>query len=75
MRIRIEINDRLLAEAMESGGHKTKKAAIEEGLRLLVNTRPRNEFENFAGNCAGKSSLDEMRCDDVKELGFTSTMN
>jgi len=36
MRTNIEIDDTLIAEAMARGGHPTKKAAVEEGLRLLV---------------------------------------
>jgi len=36
MRTNIEIDDGLMAEAMARGGHPTKKAAVEEGLRLLV---------------------------------------
>ncbi|MCY4611869.1 MAG: type II toxin-antitoxin system VapB family antitoxin [Gammaproteobacteria bacterium] len=63
MRIRIEINDRLLAEAMESGGHKTKKAAIEEGLRLLVNTRSQERVRKLRGKLRWDGSLDEMRRD------------
>ena len=36
MRTNIEIDDGLIAEAMQLGGHPTKKAAVEHGLRLLV---------------------------------------
>lgn len=36
MRTNIDIDDRLLAEAMKVGGFKTKKAAVEEALRLLA---------------------------------------
>ena len=36
MRTNIEIDDGLIAEAMARGGHPTKKAAVEAGLRLLV---------------------------------------
>jgi Arc/MetJ family transcription regulator len=36
MRTNIEIDDGLIAEAMQLGGHPTKKAAVEQGLRLLV---------------------------------------
>ena len=36
MRTNIEIDDRLIAEAMARGGHPTKKAAVEAGLHLLV---------------------------------------
>jgi antitoxin ParD1/3/4 len=36
VRTNIDIDDRLLAEAMKVGGFKTKKAAVEEALRLLA---------------------------------------
>ena len=35
MRTNIEIDDGLMAAAMEAGGFKTKREAVEEGLRLL----------------------------------------
>jgi Arc/MetJ family transcription regulator len=36
MRTNIDIDDGLMAEAMRRGGYPTKRAAVEEGLRLLV---------------------------------------
>ena len=36
MRTNIEIDDRLLSEAMRVSGCKTKRATVEEGLRLLA---------------------------------------
>ncbi len=36
MRTNIDIDDQLMAHAMEAGGFKTKKDAVEEGLRLLA---------------------------------------
>ncbi len=35
MRTNIDIDDELMAAAMAAGGFKTKKEAVEEGLRLL----------------------------------------
>jgi antitoxin ParD1/3/4 len=35
MRTNIEIDDDLMAAAMAAGGFKTKKEAVEEGLRLV----------------------------------------
>lgn len=35
MRTNIEIDDDLMAAAMAAGGFKTKKEAVEEGLKLL----------------------------------------
>ena len=38
MRTSIEIDDRLMLEAMRCSGARTKKAAVEAALRLLVRT-------------------------------------
>jgi len=51
MRTNIEIDDGLIAEAMARGGHPTKKAAVEEGLRLLVRlARQREAAEALWGS-------------------------
>lgn len=39
MRTNIEIDDKLLNDAMTASGQPTKKATVEEGLRLLVQVR------------------------------------
>ena len=44
MRPNIDIDDALMAAAMEAGGFKTKKEAVEEGLRLL---RRRKVYEGL----------------------------
>lgn len=44
MRTNIDIDDALMAAAMEAGGFKTKKEAVEEGLRLL---RRRKVYEGL----------------------------
>ena len=36
MRTNIDLDDALIAEALRATGAKTKKAAVEEGLRLLI---------------------------------------
>ncbi len=50
MRTNIEIDDLLLTEAMSATGLATKKAAVEEGLRRLVQSyRRQNAFADLAG--------------------------
>lgn len=44
MRTNIEIDDDLMAAAMAAGGFKTKKEAVEEGLRLV---RRRKVYEGL----------------------------
>jgi len=43
MRTNIEIDDTLLAQAMTIAGLSTKRAAVEEGLRLLVRVGQQGE--------------------------------
>lgn len=63
MRTNIEINDSLMAEAMKAGGFETKKATVEEGLRLLVQTRLQGRIRKLRGKLRWEGSLDEMRRD------------
>ena len=63
MRTNVEINDSLMAEALKVGGFKTKKAAIEEGLLLLVQTRAQGQLRRLRGKLRWEGSLDEMRRD------------
>ena len=61
MRTNIEIDDKLLAEAMKASGLATKRATVEEGLRLLVRLRNRAKaFEELRG-LGWEGNLDEMR--------------
>ena len=49
MRANIEIDDQLLSEAMRSSGARTKKAAVEAGLRLLVKTHSQTAIRRLRG--------------------------
>ncbi len=61
MRTNIEIDDDLLAAAMAATGLPTKRATVEEGLRLLVRLRGQVEaFDDLAG-LGWDGDLDAMR--------------
>jgi Arc/MetJ family transcription regulator len=63
MRTNIEIDDKLLAEAMAASGLATKKATVEEALRRLVRQhRQRKAIAALAG-AGWVGDLDEMRRD------------
>jgi Arc/MetJ family transcription regulator len=50
MRTNIDIDDELLAEAMQLTGLQTKKAAVEEGLRRMVESDRRlKALQNLRG--------------------------
>ncbi|HZP24367.1 MAG TPA: type II toxin-antitoxin system VapB family antitoxin [Terriglobales bacterium] len=61
MRTNIEIDDRLMREAMRSSGARTKKAAVETGLRLLVQTRSQSALRRWRGKLTWEGDLAKSR--------------
>ena len=61
MRTNIEIDDRLMREAMKSSGTKTKRATVEEGLRLLVRLRKQTAIRRLRGKIQWEGNLEESR--------------
>lgn len=61
MRTNIEIDDALIRESMEISGLKTKKAAVEEGLRLLIKFKRQGEVKALFGQVRWEGNLDESR--------------
>ena len=63
MRTNIEIDDALMAQALKVGGFNTRKAAVEEGLRLLVQTKAQRRLRGLRGKLRWEGSLEDMRRD------------
>lgn len=63
MRINVVIDDDLMDEALKVTGLKTKRQAIEEGLRLLVRTGRQARVRRLRGALRWEGSLDDMRHD------------
>ena len=61
MRTNIEIDDELLAQAMTAAGLSTKRATVEEGLRLLVRVRKQAKALAELKGLGWEGDLDEMR--------------
>lgn len=61
MRTNIEIDDRLMREAMRSSGSRTKRAAVEAGLRLLVQVRRQVGIRRLRGKIHWEGDLDQSR--------------
>jgi Arc/MetJ family transcription regulator len=61
MRTNIEINDALLDEAQKLSGQRTKKATVEEALRLLVKLRRQKEIDKAFGKYRWRGDLDQSR--------------
>jgi len=67
MRTNIEIDDRLMRQAMRSCGAPTKRAAVEEGLRLLVETYGQTGIRRLRGKVRWEGNLEESRRSQVEE--------
>ena len=63
MRTNIEIDDKLMEKAMRSSGATTKKAAVEEALKLLVRTRAQANFRRLRGKVQWEGDLERSRRD------------
>lgn len=61
MRTNIEIDEKLVRQAMRSSGTRTKKAAVEAGLRLLVKTHSQTEIRQLRGKVQWEGNLNESR--------------
>ncbi len=63
MRTNIVIDDRLMDDALRLTGFKTKKQAVEAGLKMLVRLARQEEIRKLRGQIAWQGDLDEMRRD------------
>jgi len=57
MRTNIEIDDRLMSQAMRRSGARTKKAAVEAGLRLLAQTHAQSSIRRLRGKVQWEGNL------------------
>ncbi|TVQ02389.1 MAG: type II toxin-antitoxin system VapB family antitoxin [Balneolaceae bacterium] len=64
MRTNIVIDDDLMEEALKVSRLKTKKDAVEEGLRLLVQRKKQENIKNLRGKLQWRGDLEQMRTDD-----------
>lgn len=67
MRTNIDIDDGLMAEALRYSKISTKRAAVEEGLRLLIQTRRQGGLRQLRGKVKWQGDLDTMRTDRPSE--------
>jgi Arc/MetJ family transcription regulator len=61
MRTNIVIDDELIERAMKLAGLPTKKAAVEAGLRLLVQVKGQAEVRRWRGKVKWEGDLDKSR--------------
>lgn len=63
MRTNIVIDDTLMSEALRLSGLKTKKEAVEEGLKLLIALKNQARIRKYRGKLEWSGDLDKMRAD------------
>jgi Arc/MetJ family transcription regulator len=61
MRTNIDIDDDLMQQALAATGQRTKKAAVEEGLRLLVRLKAQESILELAGKVDWQGDLAASR--------------
>jgi Arc/MetJ family transcription regulator len=61
VRTNIDIDDRLMAQAMRRSGARTKKAAVEAGLRLLAQTHAQGSIRRLRGKVQWEGELNQSR--------------
>lgn len=60
-RTNIELDEELVGKALAATGLKTKKAVVEEGLKLLVRLKGQEKLRDLAGKVQWEGDLDQMR--------------
>ena len=63
MRTNIVIDEKLMKETLRLTGLKTKREAVELGLRTVVRLRKQQEIRRFRGKLPWGGDLDVMRTD------------
>jgi len=61
MRTNIDIDDRLMQGALRATRLPTKKAVVEEGLRLLIKLHRQKSILALGGKIAWEGDLDALR--------------
>lgn len=63
MRTNIVIDDELIEQVMNLTGIRTKREAVELGLKALLKLKKQENVRNFRGKLDWKGDLDDMRND------------
>ena len=63
MRTNIVIDEKLMKETLRLTGLKTKREAVELGLRTIVRLRKQQEIRRFRGKLSWQGDLDALRTD------------
>jgi len=61
MRTNIDLDDELIAKAMKVSGTRTKKAAVDAALRLMVRIHGQTKIRRLRGKVQWEGDLHESR--------------
>ena len=63
MRTNVEVDDKLMAATLKATGIKTKREAVERGLRALLRLAQQGELRRLRGKFEWEGDLNAMRRD------------
>lgn len=63
MRTNIVIDEDLISEAIKATGARTKREAVELGLKALIQLKKQEAIRGFRGKLKWRDELDRMRID------------
>lgn len=63
MRTNIDIDDDLMRKAMRASGATTKRAVVEQGLRMLIDVRGQRAIRQLRGKVKWAGDLSASRLD------------
>jgi Arc/MetJ family transcription regulator len=63
MRTNIVIDDKLMRDALRATGLKTKREAVEQGLRTLLRLSKQSQIRRVRGKLSWQGDLNAMRRD------------
>ncbi len=63
MRTNIVIDDKLMTEALDVSGYRTKKETVEEALRLMIQMKRQSSIRKYRGKLHWEGDIERMRTD------------
>ena len=63
MRTNIVIDDELMKQVLKLTGLKTKREAVEQGLKTLLRLKRQEQIRDYRGKLQWEGNLDDMRRD------------
>ena len=63
MRTNIVIDDELMKQVLKLTGLKTKREAVEQGLKTLLRLKKQEQIRDYRGKLQWEGDLNEMRRD------------